>query len=84
MVGGMDGGQMDGGPCRTSILCVQKFGHSAATLNPGGGAERPPVQLCRATLGAARIPPLMPRPGARPGSSGRVACILSDPSLCAV
>ena len=43
-----------------------------------------PVQLCRATLGAARIPPLMPRPGARPGSSGRVACILSDPSLCAV
>ena len=37
MVGGMDGGQMDdggpdGGPCRTSILCVQKFGHSAATL----------------------------------------------------
>ena len=65
-------------------LCVQKFGHSAATLNPGGGAERPPVQLCRATLGAARIPPLMPRPGVRPGSSGRVACILSDPSLCAV
>ena len=80
----MGGRWMGGRVVPTSILCVQKFGHSAATLNPGGGAERPPVQLCRATLGAARIPPLMPRPGARPGSSGRVACILSDPSLCAV
>lgn len=28
MMVGMDGW----GPCRTSILCVQKFGHTAATL----------------------------------------------------
>ena len=78
MMGGMDGWGA------VSYQHSMRAKIRALCRNPGGGAARPPVQLCRATLGAARIPPLMPRPGARPGSSGRVACILSDPSLCAV